>query len=118
MTTPKGKNCLECHRLSNCGGDLYYCPYAWKNPCIYGHHYILEKPKPVEETVKQIVIPKKKIPEFKPPIILKQNAIDWEPYHNMIFELLYKGMRLSAIAERVGVRPSALRSYLERYGRR
>ncbi len=118
-------NCLECYRLQHCGGTTYYCPFFDIQPCCRGEHYIA-KPESEKrsrlgvrlEGTKSLItaglLPK--IPKFIPPKKqIKEGAVNWEQYHKQIFDLLNGGYTVTATARELGLTPSAVRGYVQRY---
>lgn len=104
-------NCLKCYRIHKYD-NIIFCPFIGLEECIRGQHYVeLENTSNINE-----IKDKSKIPDFKPTDkCASKKAIQWEQYHEQIFEMLEAGYTRYRIAKEIGVNINALYAYVSRY---
>lgn len=115
-------NCLKCPYAKRHDVKIY-CPFFEVRECpLMGEHYIplavpKKSAKQVAEKVKPEVTQPSYIPTYKP--MHKTGAagvIPWESLHERIFQSIHDSIGVRAIAAKLELKLSSLRSYLRRYG--
>lgn len=111
-------NCLKCYRIYKYD-NIIFCPFIGLKECIRGRHYVEVENSSKQEVKKNIVKLETKVcdtPDFKPADkCASKKAVQWEQYHEKIFEMLKAGYTKYRIAKEIGVNICTLYSYVSRY---
>lgn len=137
-------NCFNCYRLHKQEG-IYYCPFIGLQPCVRGLHYFnadevrpsifaqskIADARPPQTVAKPVkvkvnIVPERRgvfpkaffqnpPPEFIPAKSKGSNVINYEPYHERIFEMIREGCSLKKISQEIGIKAATIRAYLARY---
>ena len=115
-------NCLKCPYCKRHDTKIY-CPFFALADCpLMGEHYIplvvpKKSAKQVAEKVKPEVAQPSYIPAYKPMHKTgTAGVIPWESLHECIFQSIHDSIGVRAIAVKLELKLSTLRSYLRRYG--
>ena len=118
-------NCLKCPYVKRHDTKLY-CPFFELRECpLMGEHYIplavpkksVEKKVAESEKVKPKDTQPSYIPTYKPMHKTgTAGVIPWESLHECIFQSIHDSVGVRAIAVKLELKLSTLRSYLMRYG--